>query len=142
MKRRQDNEPLTLEQAQSIENWAEQALAIVLCSIPHLLVYYEPDEFTADGKTTRPDFKVINTRRQNPMATYIEATGGKHPKLHPKVSDPNHIKGKNKNKQNLVMEKVVAHHPDIRYLQLCGREIKKVRVPPDLVLSRTKNKVR
>lgn len=77
--------PLSLEDAARLQNTGERIFAIAVCSIPHLLVYLEPDTFRSNGSgSTTPDFLVINTRRSGipNNGTYVEVTTGsaEHPR--------------------------------------------------------------
>jgi len=69
---------LTSDCIGSLNHPAEKGLALVLLSIPHLLVYYEPNVFIGSfkGRTSKfcPDFLVVNTRNPSSVGRYVEIT--------------------------------------------------------------------
>lgn len=95
-----------MQDAQAIENWSERIFAIAVLSIPHLDVYWEPDEFKNRKGVTLPDFRVVNTRQREPKMVYVEVTGDKK------------LTGGRKTKQRNVMKSEKTVDPSLRYTQL------------------------
>lgn len=57
---------------------SERAFAMLLLTVPHLEVYFEPEKFQAryqgEKRSAVPDFLVINTKSKKPRRIYVEIT--------------------------------------------------------------------
>lgn len=107
--------PLTLDEAEKLENWSERIFAIAVCSIPHLEVIHEPQRIGNPQGVTVPDFLIRNKKRgKHASDIYIEVTGAKD------------LNGKRKQKQNRVMKYKAARENGTRYFQLPRKTLEKI----------------
>lgn len=104
---------VTWANVNEISNPIERAVAKLLLRIHHLLVFWQPKEFSHNHKKTVPDFKIVNTLNPDGRSHYLEVTAGT-------TDEPRKKRQKN----------IMAQNGE-RYTQLGRAELIKMGIDPD-----------